>query len=196
MLLSPLARSGKARQLSFTLPYWLATPVVWISTTCLLAGCALPPAAPEPQAAPALAPLGTQLMQVDAADSAGQLDQAVLLAQKASADYPGEKIIWLRLAQLRYKQARYGEAVVAAQEALWRDPTDRIASSIVAISGLRLASRAVADLRTQNALNGPVKLEAQEQLRSLQDGLGVSFQPITPAEPAVSPATRSRTRRR
>jgi hypothetical protein len=53
-----------------------------------------------------------------------------------------------------------------------RDPNDRLANSIIAVSGLRLSTRALADLSRQNNLSSSVKTESQELAKLLRESLG------------------------
>lgn len=138
-----------------------------LACAAVLAGCAVNP--PEP-AGPA--PLAVLLNKADADLKAGRNGQALRLLQEATRDYPAEKMPWLRLAQLRYEANNYGEAIAAAQQVLARDGDDTLAHSILAVSGLRVASRALADLREKNHIAGNPKAEAQELARLLRSALG------------------------
>lgn len=111
------------------------------------------------------------LAEADAAVMAGQNDKAYSILQKASASFPTEKTPWVRMAQMRFDGANYGEAIVNALEALERDPDDTLANSIVAVSGLRVTSRALADLSQKNNLTGNVRTEAQELAKLLRANL-------------------------
>lgn len=111
------------------------------------------------------------MAEADAAVMAGQNDKAYAVLQKASASFPTEKTPWVRMAQMRFDSANYGEAIVNALEALERDPDDTLANSIVAVSGLRVTSRALADLSQKNNLTGNVRTEAQELAKLLRANL-------------------------
>ena len=65
-----------------------------------------------------------------------------------------------------------GAAIGHALEALERDPDDKVANSIVAVSGLRLSGKALADLSRQNNLNGSLRSEAQELAKLLRASIG------------------------
>jgi len=75
------------------------------------------------------------------------------------------------MAQMRFESNNYGEAIVNALEALHRDPDDTLANSVVAVSGLRLSSKALADLTRKNNLSGTVRSEAQDLARLLRNSL-------------------------
>jgi predicted Zn-dependent protease len=112
------------------------------------------------------------LADADTALKAGRSDQAFALLKSAGAAYPSDKTPWLRMAQLRFDAGNYGEAIVNALEALERDPDDMLAHSIVAVSGLRVSSKALADLTQKNNLSGTVRTEAQDLARLLRSSLG------------------------
>jgi predicted Zn-dependent protease len=112
------------------------------------------------------------MAQADAAVLAGQRDKAYAILNSAGSAFPTEKTPWLRMAQMRYDANNYGEAIVNALEALSRDPDDTLANSIVAVSGLRVTSKALADLSQKNNLSGNVRTEAQELARLLRTSLG------------------------
>ena len=59
-----------------------------------------------------------------------------------------------------------------ALEALQRDPNDKLGNSIVAVSGLRLSTKALADLSQQNNLNGSLRSEAKDLAKLLRASLG------------------------
>lgn len=140
--------------------------------------------------APARAPLGTALNEAEAALKAGQNDKAVVILEGAARNYPTEKMPWLRLAQLRYETNNYGEAIVAALEALERDADDTLAHSIVAVSGLRVASKALTDLTQKNNLTGNIKTEAQDLTRLLRTALGEEN--LVPVRPKAQVSTARR----
>jgi hypothetical protein len=76
------------------------------------------------------------------------------------------------MAQMRFDAGNYGEAIVDALEALERDPDDTLANSIVAVSGLRVSSKALADLTQKNNLSGTVRSEAEDLAKLLRSALG------------------------
>src|SRR6266571_2862965 len=136
----------------------------------LLSACAATgPGAGSLKAAGSIAPA---LADADVALKAGRTDQAFALLKSAGAAYPSDKAPWLRMAQLRFDAGNYGEAIVNALEALERDPDDMLAHSIVAVSGLRVSSKALADLTQKNNLSGTVRTEAQDLAKLLRASLG------------------------
>jgi predicted Zn-dependent protease len=141
-----------------------------LACLALLAACASnPPAAKDPKPAPTIA---AAMAEADTALMAGQNDKAYAVLKKATAAFPTDKTPWVRMAQMRFDSTDYGEAIVDALEALERDPDDTLANSIVAVSGLRVTSKALADLSHKNNLTGNVRTEAQELAKLLRTSLG------------------------
>ncbi|MGZ5182142.1 MAG: tetratricopeptide repeat protein [Ramlibacter sp.] len=125
------------------------------------------------------------MAEVDAAVLAGQNDKAYALLKSAGTAFPTDKTPWVRMAQMRFDSTDYGQAIVDALEALERDPDDTLANSIVAVSGLRVTSKALADLSQKNNLNGNVRTEAQELARLLRTSLGEEVLVANGARPAA-----------
>jgi predicted Zn-dependent protease len=135
----------------------------------LMSACATDGSGAGASRAPTLA---AAMSQADAAVMAGQNDKAFTILKNASSTFPTEKMPWLRMAQMRFDTNNYGDAIVHAQEALQRDPDDTLANSILAVSGLRVSSKALADLSQKNNLTGSVRNEAQDLAKLLRDALG------------------------
>lgn len=165
----------------------------------ILAGCATEQTGKSAQHA---AVSGNLYAQADAAVAARQPEQAILLLKSASVAHPVDKKPWVRMAQIRFDASQYGEAISNAQQALVRDPNDTLAYSILAVSGLRVASKALADLTRKNNLQGSVRSEAQDLARLLRTSLGedvlVNPRPVArapvrkpPIQPAVAAAPRA-----
>lgn len=153
----------------------LLSPVVCVA---VFAGCASAPA-------PALKPasIDTVMLDADAALKAGNNDKAFSLLRSAAKDFPADKTPWLRMAQLRFDNKNYGEAIVNGLEALERDSDDVVAYSLVAVSGLRVTSKALADLTQKNNLSGSVRSEAQDLAKLLRTSL--NEETLVPARPAI-----------
>ena len=154
--------------------------VLWLS------GCATDGQANRTEP-PKVAPLKAVLADANVALKAGQGDKAQALLREAVVNYPADKAPWLQLAQIKFDRASYGEAITNAQEALRRDPVDTLANSIVAVSGLRVSTKALADLSAQNNLSGSLRSEARELARLLRTTLGEDVLVPTVAPPPVRP---------
>jgi hypothetical protein len=141
-----------------------------IACVAVLSACATG----NPGVAPttAMVSVDTALAEADAANKAGQPDKAVHILKTATAAHPADKAPWIQLAQMRFDSGSYGEAIVSALEGLQRDPDDKLGHSIVAVSGLRLSSKALADLSQKNNLSGTVRSEAQDLAKLLRASLG------------------------
>lgn len=135
----------------------------------LLAGCATD--APVAQKAPAPT-LEHVMADADAAARAGQYDKALQILKAGTVSFPKAKAPWVQMAQMKFDRASYGDAIGNALEALQRDPDDTVANSIIVVGGLRLSTRALADLTRQNNLNGSLRSEAQTLARVLRNSLG------------------------
>ena len=143
--------------------------LVAAAAVAALAGCETPNAASADKRA-AVSP--NIYAEADAALASGQSEKAVGLLKQASVAHPVDKKPWVRMAQIRFDATQYGEAISNAQEALARDPDDTLAYSILAVSGLRVASKALADLTRKNNLQGSVRSEAQDLAKLLRSSLG------------------------
>jgi predicted Zn-dependent protease len=148
-------------------------------SACASTGQVASSARPAPTMAVAMA-------DVDAAVLAGQKDKAYALLKTAGGTFPTDKAPWVRMAQMRFDSTDYGEAIVNALEALERDPDDTLANSIVAVSGLRVTSKALADLSQKNNLSGNVRTEAQELAKLLRSSLGEEVLVANGAHPAAA----------
>ncbi len=151
-----------------------------------LAGCAT---GPQGEPGRSNTTVGEQVFaEADKAIAAKQEEKAYAMLKAAGDAHPVDKRPWVKMAQIRFNAGVYGEAITNAHEALERDPDDKVAHSIVAVSGLRVASKALADLTRKNNLQGDVKSEAQDLANMLRTSLGetVLFKPgsVTKAPPA------------
>src|SRR6476619_1167372 len=92
----------------------------------LLCACMTPPKAPETAMTGAVA-AENAVNEANASYKAGQTDKAVTLFKSAAGMSPTDKTPWLRMAQIKFDSGNYGEAIMDANEALQRDPKDKIA---------------------------------------------------------------------
>jgi len=126
--------------------------------------------------------------------SAGHVEQALAGFNAASQADPTRKEPWLRSAQLQFDAGNYGRAIVAAEEVLKRDPSDKIADSVLTVSGLRVASKSLARLQGNGALSSSTaQKEARDLVTTLRNTMGNDFvagDEAKPARPAPRPAAR------
>lgn len=129
------------------------------------------------------------------AQKAGNQMQALEAWRAAAKQNPSAKEPWLRMAQMYFDAADYGNAITAAQETLHRDSTDATANGLLAVSGLRVSSDALARMHTDN-LQGSTRNEAESLAKTLRELLGAPVlvpQPNTPTAAASAPrATKPR----
>ncbi len=135
-----------------------------------LSACAV--TGPRVAVAPAPVPLATTINEADVAAKAGQSDKAFQLLKEAAGAYPTDKTPWLRMAQWRFDQGDYGQAVLDANEVLQRDADDTLALSILAVSGLRVSSKALGELSQKNNITGSVRAEAESLAKLMRAALG------------------------
>ncbi len=109
-----------------------------------------------------------RMAEAELAGKTGQYEQSLRLLQAVAASYPAEKAPWVQLAQARFDHANYGEAIGDALEALRRDPDDKAANNIVAISGVRLGTKSLGELTRYNNVGGVLRAEALELARQLR----------------------------
>ncbi|MEM5338512.1 tetratricopeptide repeat protein [Paraburkholderia azotifigens] len=149
----------------------------------MIAGCATQgnSTPPTPEA------FNKALSDADTVAKNGDQDRAVALYQQLAKTDPTREEPWSRIAQIQFAQGHYGQAIVAAQEALQRDQTDRQAKSVLAVAGLRVATQSLGELRQDAALAGDAKSDAQTLAKQLRDTLGEAtlFPPEANDKPAV-----------
>jgi len=133
------------------------------------AGCAT-----QNQAAQSPEAFNKALADADAVVKGGDQNRGLSLYEQLTRADPTREEPWSRIAQIQFSQGHYGQAIVAAQEALQRDQTDRQAKSVLAVSGLRVATESIGQLRQDAALAGDAKSDAQVLAHQLRDTLGQS----------------------
>jgi tetratricopeptide (TPR) repeat protein len=136
------------------------------------------------EAAPAVVALEEWVARGDAAILANDHGKAREAWRAAAKDYPTAKLPWLRLSEDYFNTGDYGNAVLAAQETLQRDPRDRLANSVLAVSGLRLTAGSLAALRADGAYAVGSRDEAVAVTRALRDALG---EPVLVPPPESAP---------
>jgi predicted Zn-dependent protease len=163
----------------------LFTLMPLITGALLLSACATGPDVTT-HAAPVTATLDAAMADAERSVAAGDAEKAYAILKNAGARFPADKAPWVQLAQLKFDRGSYGDAISNALEGLQRDPADRQGNSIVAVAGLRLSTKAVADLSQHNHLGGPLRTEAQQLASLLRSTLGEEV--LVPAAKAARPA--------
>lgn len=138
-----------------------------LTTMLLFAGCAT--TGGESGSSAGMASL---LQQAQELNASGAREKAVAVLEQAARENPGHKEPWLRIAQIQFEASQYPLAMQAAQEALARDPLNQEAKSMLIVAGLRVSARAMAELRSENALSGTTRNEAEKLAKSLRETLG------------------------
>jgi tetratricopeptide (TPR) repeat protein len=131
------------------------------------------------------------LSQATQAQADGQREKARGLYRDAAKAYPTDKTPWLKLAEDYFAAGDYGNAVLAGQEVLERDPQDTTANSLLAVSGLRITAGSLKALRKDAEYPVGSREEALAVTRSLRETLGE-----TALLPIVPPGARPKQRRR
>ena len=118
---------------------------------------------------------------------AGQVDSALIAFRDAAAADPTQKEPWVRIAQLEFDRTHYARAIVAAEEAMQRDPDDIVADGILTVSGFRIANHSLQRLQGRGALaSETARREAETLANTLRETLG----PAILAEPEPARASR------
>ncbi len=191
---APASRPG------VSLVRWGRSAATALLTTSLLglAACSSSPKQADGEAkelATKIEPLAEYMSRAQAAEGLeGGRERARLIYRDAAKAYPTDKRPWSRLAQSYFDAADYGNAVLAAQEVVQRDPADGTAQGLLAVSGLRISTAALSALRGQNGLNTSTRSEAEDMARNLRAILGETVlvpKPPEGAAPVVRPPVRA-----
>jgi hypothetical protein len=170
-----------------------------LSAAVGLTGCSSAPKTPEILLKPKSVELSVLMEQAAATEKSGTKEAAIKQYEEAAKTYPASKLPWARVAQIQFDSANYGEAIVAAQQVVSRDEKDKIAHSILSVSGLRVSTKALADLSRQNELSGSIRSEAQSLTKVLRESLGeqvlvpAATPRPTPAQPSTQPRPPAKT---
>jgi tetratricopeptide (TPR) repeat protein len=140
----------------------------------LLACASSAPPAPAPVAAPASAATLPELMQrADASAKEGRRELSRLQYREAAKAHPNSAAPWSKLAEDYFESGDHGNAILAAQEVVQREPQNVVAHSVLTLSGLRVSNTALAALREQQSgVPGITREQALTLSRSLRDALG------------------------
>lgn len=99
-------------------------------------------------------------------------DQAVAQFEEIAQRNPSKGEPWSYIAKIRFDEQKYGQAIVAADETLSRDPQDFVAKTVRAVGGLRVAMQSLADLRADALLAGNARADAVALAASMRETLG------------------------
>lgn len=99
-------------------------------------------------------------------------DEAVAQFQEIAQRNPSRGEPWSYIAKIRFDEQKYGEAIVAADEALNRDANDFTAKTVRAVGGLRVAMQSLADLRADTLLAGNARNDAVALAAAMRETLG------------------------
>lgn len=124
----------------------------------------------------------------------GKREDAVKVLEDLARKNPARKDPWVRMAKIYFDGENYAQAIVAAEEALQRDNSDRTAKSIRAVGGLRVAAQSLADLRGDVELKGDARSDAVGLAKVMRETLGedVLVPPEEKKKKPTSPPVRVR----
>jgi hypothetical protein len=123
-------------------------------------------------------------VQTDDLIKSGKTDDAIGMLNKVAQENPARKEPWLKKAKIYFDAGDYGNAIVASEEVLQRDKTDQTAKGIRAVSGLRVATQSLNDLRGDNNLKGSARADALSLVKTLRETLGEDV--LVPPVPKAS----------
>jgi hypothetical protein len=119
-------------------------------------------------------PVESIVASADKAATAGDHEKALALLDAGAKAYPAAPQPWLKKAQMYFKAENYPSAILAAEEAIQRDPANEEAKSVALVSSLRIAVKYVSDLRALNDVKGDIKPDAEQLARRLRDTLNAT----------------------
>jgi tetratricopeptide (TPR) repeat protein len=147
---------------------------IWLASCALLAACATnsgtPSAAPN---APAQASLQELMQRAESSAKANRLEASRLEYREAAKAYPTSVLPWSKLAEDYFEKGDHGNAILAAQEVVQREPQNVVAQSVLAVSGLRVSNAALTSLRAQQSgVPSSTREQATALTRTLREALG------------------------
>lgn len=116
--------------------------------------------------------MGKSSVKVDGLLEKGNQEEAVRVLGDLAKKNPDRKEPWSRLAKIYFDAGNYAQAIVASEEVLQRDTTDRPAKSIRAVAGLRVAAQSLTDLRNDVELKGNARSDAAGLAKVMRETLG------------------------
>jgi tetratricopeptide (TPR) repeat protein len=158
----------------------------WIFSCVLLAACATNSGTPAPPPkAPAQASLQELMQRAEASASAKRIEASRLEYREAAKAYPTSALPWSKLAEDYFEKGDHGNAILAAQEVVQREPQNVVAQSVLAVSGLRVSNAALTSLRAQQSgVPSSTREQATALTRTLREALGEYA--LVPRQPAGS----------
>lgn len=124
--------------------------------------------------------------------TAGRTEAALVAFDQAAKADPMSKEPWVRTAQLHFDAGNYGRAIVAAEEVLQRDPADKVADSVLTVSGLRIAAESLQRLQGNGALaSESARTEAERLAATMRATMGEEILAGSPAKPRSTPRRRA-----
>ncbi|MFG6447100.1 hypothetical protein ACG0Z6_02455 [Roseateles sp. BYS180W] len=168
--------------------------VFMLVCSATLVACSTTPTTPPPTPVePTVAPLEQFMSEAAKSRQEGARTSERETYRKAAQAYPTSKEPWLKLAEGYFESGDYGNTVLAAQEVLQRDASDRVATSLLAVSGLRVATTALASLRQSQdqEINADTRRQAADLVKSIREALGEPVLVPKPVEPATTTPRRS-----
>ena len=135
-------------------------------------------------------PESAKLMQEGSqAIADGQKDKGLSLLSASARANPGSAEPWAKIAQVQFDSGNYPAAIVAADEAQKRDPTRKETKAISVVASLRVAVRALTDMREDANLRGSTRSEAERLAAMLRETLGQDV--LVPVPTAEEPRRRA-----
>ncbi|MBS1158034.1 MAG: putative lipoprotein [Proteobacteria bacterium] len=116
--------------------------------------------------------MGKSNTKVDELLEKGSQEEAVGVLGDLAKKSPDRKEPWVRIAKIYFDAGNYAQAIVASEEVLQRDATDRSAKSIRAVAGLRVATQSLGDLRNDVELKGNARSDAASLAKVMRETLG------------------------
>lgn len=171
---------------------WKTRSFQSLALVFMLSGCVSVPA-------PSLKPeefnvvLEASGKSVDSLLQQGNQKEAIKLLDDMSRRNPDRKEPWARKAKIYFDAGNYAQAITAAEEVLQRDPAERSAKVIRAVSGLRIAGQSLNELRSDAELKGSAHSDAVGLVRVMRETLGEDV--LVPSADSKRDASSSRAAR-
>jgi hypothetical protein len=156
--------------------------------TTALFGCMTNPSQPAPVATS----YNEMMTSANEAVKKAAPAEALGFLSRAAKLEPAKKEPWVQMAKMHFEAHNYGATISACNEVLVRDNADIWAKSTLAVSGLRVTTNALEQLRAVNEFNGNPRQEAQSLARLLHVALGGGGSILPDGGPGPRPSIRER----